>query len=174
MDGTTLSRLLDPQLVHLPAEAWWLPGILLLILGSGAAYDAVRGRVPDGIILAGSVVALGTLGLYADWPEASHHLLWGLGASLLIWGVNQLYYRFLKHDAIGMGDAKWTLLAVIGFGWMPAAFAWIVGAWLGALWLTGAWLFAKARGRKNFRARVHFTPFLFLGLLAGLYILTVR
>ena len=75
-----------------------------------------------------------------------------------------------------MGDAKWTALAIAAFGFKPALWAWVVGAWLGLSWLALQAVFSLLRRLfdpsaqvRDFYERLHFAPFLFIGLLAGLY-----
>jgi hypothetical protein len=60
------------------------------------------------------------------------------------------------------------MLAVTGFGIVPTLFAWGAGACLAVL-VMGALLAARRP-----IARVHFAPFLFLGLLGGLWWLRLR
>lgn len=147
----------------LPSGFGWLSILVLAILATAAAVDAVKGRVPDPLIFIGLVVAVGGQGFANDWPIAARHLAVGLGAGLALWGGNELYYRLRKRDAFGMGDAKWTALAVTQFGVLPIFWAWVIGAWLGLAWLGAARLFGR-------RLRhVHFAPFLTLGLLAALF-----
>jgi prepilin signal peptidase PulO-like enzyme (type II secretory pathway) len=107
---------------------------------------------------------------------AAEHLLTGLGAAIVLWGANQLYYMAVKRDAFGMGDAKWTALAVAAFGFKPALWAWVIGAWLGLGWMAVKKIHSFARklvaaqaSEENSGDYIHFAPFLFVGLLAGLY-----
>ena len=167
--------------VDLPATAWWLPALVLLVLGGTAAFDALRGRIPDPPIILGLLLTTAAQGFYANWPLAGQHLLIGFIVAFALWGLNQLYYNAFKNDAIGMGDAKWTALAVAAFDLKPALWAWVIGAWLGLLWMgTKASLFllrryfsqgamAEGKHNHNYYERIHFAPFLFLGLLAALY-----
>ncbi len=159
----------------LPQQAWWIPFLALLVLGGTSLYDARKGRVPDLPVFLGLLATIGALGFFTSWSFAGGRLALGFGAAIVLWGVNQLYYNWQKQDAIGMGDAKWTALAVAAFGIKPAVFAWVIGAWLGLLWLAldglarlvfGLFRSSKKRERP---LRVHFAPFLFLGLLAGFY-----
>lgn len=161
--------------MDLPPEAWWLPLIVLLVLGATASVDAFKGRVPDPPVFLGLFFAVATLGFYGNWPLAAERLATGLGAALALYVVNQLYYNWRQHDAIGMGYAKWTALAIAAFGILPAVYAWVIGACLGLAWLITARslgfirrLLTKSPDRREID-RVHFAPFLFAGLLAGLY-----
>ncbi len=161
--------------IDLPPDAWWMPIIVLGALGGTAIYDAKKGRVPDLPIFFGLLAAVATLGFFQDWPTAGMRLAYGFGAAIVLWLINQLYYNWQKNDAIGMGDAKWTALAITGFTLKPALYAWVIGAWLGLVWLVVRstfnfihGLFSRAAKREE-PFRVHFAPFLFIGLLAGLY-----
>lgn len=126
--------------------------------------DARTGRVPDAPLLFATLLVVGTVGGYSDWPIAAHRLLLGLVAMFALWGVNSLYYALWKRDAFGMGDAKWTLLAVAAFGVYPSVVAWIVGSWLGLSWIAIRWMI----WRKPTGKAIHFAPFLFAGLVVGL------
>jgi prepilin signal peptidase PulO-like enzyme (type II secretory pathway) len=147
----------------LPQEAWWLPVLVLLILGAAALVDAVTSTIPDPLVFLGLIVVTATQGLYVSWPFAAQHLMWGLVAAMGLWAVNQCWYTLFKRDALGMGDGKWTMLVVACFGVMPAVFAWGLGACLAILWMGLSW---AARVKIT---RVYFAPFLFIGLLAGIY-----
>lgn len=160
----------------LPPEAWWAPGLVILALGLTAVFDAFKGRVPDAVVFPGLFLITAVQGFYIHWPAAGQHLLFGLGAAFVLWLINQLYYNVFRHDALGMGDAKWTALAVAAFGIKPVLWAWVIGAWLGLSWMALKAAFGLLRHfftpsipAKDYFERVHFAPFLFLGLLAGLY-----
>ena len=159
---------LAPLAMGLPQAAWWLALFIMLILGLTAAIDAATARVPDPLLLIGVAATLVTDGLYGDWPFAGQQLALGLLVCLVGFGVNEIWYRFYNHDAIGMGDVKWSALATMNFGLPPVMFAWVIGAWLGCLWLGGLWLWRKIR-KQTAPTRLHFAPFLFFGLIAGLY-----
>ena len=147
----------------MPPELWLVPTIVLGILGLTAIIDAFTKIVPDVLIFAGLVVITGLLGFFASWDIAAQHLQVAIAAAVAIWGVNELWYRCLHHDALGMGDAKWTLLAVTCFGIIPALFAWGGGAIIAVIFMGGMRLFRRPI------KRVTFAPFLFIGLCAGLY-----
>lgn len=147
----------------MPPEAWWVGGLLLLLLGAAAAIDMVTGIVPDPLILLGIAGIVAAEGAFVSWPFGAHQLTWGLVALAIIWGINEIWFRAFKHDALGMGDGKWSMLAVTGFGGLPVLCAWGVGAVLGSAWIL-AQLIAR---RKN--PYVHFAPFLFVGLIAGIW-----
>lgn len=158
----------------LPAGAGWLPLVVLVVLYVTAMIDAQTGRIPDPPIFLGLLLSVAVVGIMGDWPEASHRLLLGLLAAIALWGVNQAYYRLSGHDALGMGDAKWTALAVTVFGLKPVAMAWAAGAWLALLWIGARWLVFRVRRQGKNKGYVHFSPFLFVGLIGVLYWLYLR
>jgi hypothetical protein len=143
----------------------WLPAFVLLILFATAAWDARTGIVPNLPLLFGAL-AIG-IGRYLanGWEDALIYLAMGVGAGAIIWGLNEIWFKVFKKDAVGMGDAKWTALAVATFG--PAAglvFAWFAGAWVSIIWIIGCYAVG------NRIAKVYFAPFLFCGMLIGLLI----
>lgn len=147
----------------MPSEVWWLAGLVLLILGLAAMVDAFTATVPDGLVLLGLLAVTLVQGVYVSWPYASHHLVIAIACAMALWGLNHLWYLIFRHDGFGMGDAKWTMLAVACFGFQPALWAWGVGACLAIVWLSLAWI---VRHPIN---RVYFAPFLFIGLIAALW-----
>jgi len=162
--------------VDLPPAAWWLAALAILTLAAAALADAFSGRVPDPLVLLGLVAVTAARGYYSGWPLAAQYLLSGFVAAFAVWMANHLYYKVFTQDAIGMGDAKWTALAVSAFGVKPALWAWVMGAWLGISWLALRGLFSLALSIFNRSAKlrdqyeyIHFAPFLFMGLLTGLY-----
>lgn len=149
--------------VELPPEAQWLPYLVLVILGAAAAIDSFTSKVPDPLIFFGLLIAVGAEGFYVSWPFAAQHLGYALAAGIAVWVINQIWYRIFKRDAIGMGDAKWTMLAMTCFKVLPVLFAWGFGACLAVVWIGGAWLCKKRL------SHVYFAPFLWAGLLVGIY-----
>ena len=147
--------------------AGWQP-LIFIFLALTATIDARRGRVPDGLILGGFFFTIAIEGFSAGWPFAGQHLAMGFAAGLLLYLINEFWYRFMKRDAFGMGDAKWTMLAVSCFGPLPALIAWALGAWLALAWM------GAMRMIKRPITRVHFAPFLLIGLCAGIYWLRLR
>jgi hypothetical protein len=109
------------------------------------------------------LVAVFAEGLYVDWRFAGLHMLAAFASGMLLYGINEIWYSTFKHDAFGMGDAKWTSLAVVCFNLKPALIAWGLGACLAVLWLG----LLRIAGRKS--AHVHFAPFLWIGLVVGIY-----
>jgi prepilin signal peptidase PulO-like enzyme (type II secretory pathway) len=152
---------------HMPDTAWWLAPVTIVLLGVLAAVDAFTAKVPDPLILPCLFLITGVQGLYAGWPYAGEHLAIAFAVAFLFYLANEIFFRATRRDAYGMGDVKWTMLAVACFGWAPGCAAWALGAWLGLAWMGLAKLFRRPI------ERVHFAPFLFFGLLAGIYYLRV-
>ena len=146
-----------------PPEAWWVGAIILAVLGISAAIDLFKGIVPDPMIFFGMIGIVAAKGIYVGWPFSAHQMTWGLVAAAIIWGINELWFRVFKHDALGLGDAKWSMLAVTTFGYLPVLFAWGIGAVLGSFWIAAQ----KIARRKTIY--VHFAPFLFIGLVVGIW-----
>jgi len=147
----------------MPPEAWWVAAAILLILGAGAVVDSFKAIVPDTLMFFGMIAIVGLQGVYVAWPFAAHQMTWGLVAAAIIWAVNEIWYQLFKQDALGLGDAKWSMLAVTCFGGWPVLFAWGVGAVFGSIWIGALKLIGKPT------AHVHFAPFLFVGLIAGIW-----
>lgn len=164
---TDIQALLQALLVAmpegLPENSVWAGVVALLFLLTAALIDAFKGIVPDPVIFFGTLFTVIAQGCYVSWPFAAHNLTLGLVGYFAIWAVNEVWYRFLKHDALGMGDGKWTMLAIAAFGIKAALIAWGAGACLAVLWLMGCKLI------RNKAAHVHFAPFLFVGLLGGIF-----
>ncbi len=151
-----------------PAEVWWLPCLVLFILGAGAMVDALTARIPDSLVFLGLLAVTLALGITVDWPYAASHLRWAVATGIGLWVLNELWRKQFKEDAYGMGDAKWTMLVVACFGFPPALFCWGTGACLSVVWMGGM----KIARRPI--THVYFGPFLFIGLLIGLYWLRLR
>ncbi|MGB4102200.1 MAG: hypothetical protein WBK91_09895 [Alphaproteobacteria bacterium] len=143
----------------LSSPAGELAALLVWAVLAGTAYvDARRGRVPD-LPLLGGALAVSVAMLWVQPPQ----MLLERGALALavggaIWGGNELWYRWRGQDALGMGDAKWSMLAVLAFGMMPVLWAWAIGAWLALGWM------AALRLMKRKIRRVYFAPFLCVAL----------
>ncbi len=151
-----------------PSTLWYVPLFLLVLLGFVSFVDARTGRVPDLPLLLGGLVAVAVLAWGAGWASAGLRLLYVVGAVVSLRLLNEGYYRLFGHDAFGFGDAKWTGLAVAGFGLAPVCWAWVFGAWLGVIWLGLRVVWRKVRPTYAGQAYVHFAPFLFLGLVVAL------
>lgn len=142
----------------------WGPLFVLLILAGTAAWDARTGIIPNIPILIGAIAITAARFLENGWQDAALFFGLGFGTWVLIFLINEGWYRLFKKDAIGMGDAKWTALAVATFGPIASMFAWFAGSWLSLLWIGGSYLIGK-RIKK-----VYFGPFLFFGLIIGLLV----
>lgn len=147
-----------------PFAPWGAAFVLLILFGT-AAWDARTGIIPNIPILIGALAIIGARFLENGWRDALLYLGLGLGTWVLIFLINEGWYRLFKKDAIGMGDAKWTALAVATFGPLAAMFAWFAGSWISLLWIGGSYVIGQ-RIKK-----VYFGPFLFAGLLVGLCVL---
>lgn len=152
----------------MPPESWWLAPVVLFLLGTLAMVDAFTARVPDPIVLPSLLFVTGVQGFYMGFPWAGMQLLTAFAAGFVIYLANEAWFRVTRRDALGMGDAKWTVLAVSCFGILAPGIAWGVGAWLGLAWL------GIARLARHPIRRVHFAPFLFVGLIAGIWFLRLR
>lgn len=142
----------------------FLPLAVYLVLLTTAVWDAWRGIVPNIPLALAALAILTGRFLVLSWEDALTHLALGGAAWLFLWVFNEVWFQIFKKDAIGMGDAKWTALAVGTFGIVPALFAWFAGAWVAILWIIGSYLFGR-RIRKVF-----FAPFLLVGLTLGLLV----
>jgi prepilin signal peptidase PulO-like enzyme (type II secretory pathway) len=147
----------------MPPSSGWLAPAVFLLLGAASLIDARTARVPDPLIFLGLFMTTATQGLSVDWPFAAHRLTIALAAGFIPYLINLLWYRLKKRDALGMGDAKWTMLAVDCFGAAPVLVAWFMGAWLALGWMGGARILRRPV------VRIHFAPFLLAGLLTGIY-----
>jgi len=167
-------RMLDPFLSlsqtmpYMPPASWWLAPLVLFLLGTLAVIDALTSKVPDPLILPSLILITVVQGYYVEWTFAGSHMLTAFAAAFTIFLLNEIWFRIGKRDALGMGDAKWTMLAVVCFGLPPALIAWGVGAILAVGWI------GLARVANHPIKRVHFAPFLFFGLLAGIWWLRLR
>lgn len=147
----------------MPEEAWWITLLVLMILTVTAGIDAVKAVVPDPLIFLGLFAVVLSQGLWASWDVAANHLRDAIIAGVLIWLINYAWFLKFRTDALGMGDAKWTMLAVACFGAMPALIAWGIGSVLATIFLGSFRLF------KHRISRVYFSPFLLVGLGVALY-----
>lgn len=151
----------SPEILHTIAVA-----CVWLVLVSTAWIDGRTGRVPDKYLLVGFVAALAACilaSLHNPSGTPLTFILTPLAAALafgaFIWGVNELWFRWRKQDALGMGDAKWSVVAALACGIVPVLWAWALAAWLGLAWL------GLSRWRGAARPHLHFTPFLCAALL---------
>ncbi|MEJ0061921.1 MAG: prepilin peptidase [Alphaproteobacteria bacterium] len=149
-----------PSPAHLLTHAAspWLAVFLWAMLGWTAFIDARSGRVPDRLLIAGAAGAALAMAILMPPSFLLARLVAAVICGGIIWALNELWYYFRKRDALGMGDAKWSMLAAFGFGAAPVLWAWVAAAWLG-LGLIGV---MRLIGRPL--KRVHFAPFLLVGL----------
>lgn len=165
--------MIDPQTVfttitaEYPAPIWFVPFLILIVLLFLSVFDAFTGRVPDVPVFVTFVGGVLSLAAYAGWMQAGKAFAVAAAAVIVLRLVNHAYYSMANHDAFGFGDAKWTGLAALGFGYQPVIVAWVVGAWLGLLWIYGCKLVNKLCPTYAGHDSVHFSPFLFIGLLVG-------
>jgi hypothetical protein len=145
------------------------PCIILLILFLTAVRDARTGTVPDRWLLLGiPVYCAGRLAEGLAAPEGfnqafftmiGEEILTAIFIGAVLWGANELWFRWKKQDAFGMGDVKWTMLLALYFGPLLAIAVWPLGAILALFWMGGARLIGR-------RLRhVHYVPFLMAALL---------
>lgn len=160
--------LFDFLAMDFPKQIWFVPPLVLLLLGFLSFYDAWTGRIPDLPLVGGLFGVFGSLAWYAGWYEAGERLVIVLVTVFVIKAVNEVYAKFEGHDAIGFGDAKWTGLAVSGFGVGPLVITWFVAAWLGLIWMGIKKIIRRYSDSYEGHDYVHFAPFLFLGLCVAL------
>jgi prepilin signal peptidase PulO-like enzyme (type II secretory pathway) len=157
----------QPILVHMapgmPPDYWWVTACVLLILTLTATVDAFTAIIPDILIFLGLLAVTGTQGWMESWEIAAHHLRQAVASGLIIWGINFAWRTKFRYDALGMGDAKWTMLAVACFGIEPVIFAWGVGS------VCATFFIGMARLVRYRITHVTFSPFLLAGLGVGLY-----
>ncbi len=136
----------------------WIALLVWAILAGTAYVDARSGRVPNKPLVAGALF-VSVCYLFIGPPELLlEQIAWALLCGFVIWAINAIWYSLRKHDALGMGDAKWSMLAALGFGVEPVFWAWVVAAWLALGWI------AITRLRRLSIKRVFFAPFLLAGL----------
>ena len=152
----------------MPPAYMWVTALVLFLLALTATIDAFTSIVPDVFIFIGLVGVVATQGLVSSWEIA----LWNLGNALVfgaaIWAINFAWYRKFGYDALGMGDAKWSMLAVACFGNEPVLFSWGAGAVFATAFIGAARLFRYQV------TKVTFAPFLLMGLGLGLYWIRFR
>jgi prepilin signal peptidase PulO-like enzyme (type II secretory pathway) len=147
----------------MPPEMWGVTACVVLILAVTAILDAFTAVIPEALIFLGLVGVTVAQGFFLSWKTAAHYLQEAIAAGLFIWVLNFAWYWKFRYDALGMGDAKWTMLAVACFGIGPAILAWGVSSVLATIFI-GSFRLFKYRIK-----RVTFSPFLFIGLGVALY-----
>ena len=145
----------------LPAGLPWWAGVgALVVLLYTAIVDARTGLVPPWPLAVGILVAV--VGwLTVEPAHAAPAILAGFWFYCAIWALNMAWALITKHDALGMGDGHWSILAVITYGWPLTIAAWGVGAILAIAFLWLRQLMRKPVGH------VHFAPFLLAGLIGA-------
>src|SRR5271156_3617780 len=108
---------------HMPESGWWLAPVVLFLLGTLSVIDAMTAKVPDPLVLPSLIFITLVQGLFVDWGFAGLQLLYAFGVAFGLYVLNEIWFRATQHDGFGMGDAKWTMLAVACFGIVPAVFA---------------------------------------------------
>ncbi len=152
-----------------PEQLWYLPIVVLVILGLAALVDAWSGRIPNVLIVIGLAVTIFFSAAYEGWGVGFGRALMALIAFFLLKGANEFYLNLCSKDAFGLGDVKWTAIVAAAFGFPTVFWSWVIGAWLGLLWLglrmaLGViWPAVKPEGY------VHFAPFLLIGVLTKMY-----
>jgi prepilin signal peptidase PulO-like enzyme (type II secretory pathway) len=147
----------------MPPECWGVTACVLAILAFAAIFDSLTALIPEALIFFGLLAVTAAQGVFASWEIAAHHLQQAVAAGILIWLINYAWFKKFHADALGMGDAKWTMLAVACFGIEPAIMAWGVGSVLATIFIGLFRLF------KHSVSAVTFSPFLFIGLGVALY-----
>lgn len=145
----------------LPASSpYWAGAAALAALIYTAIIDARSGRVPPyPLFVAGIIVVVGWL--LVDPSLVAPHVLAAFAGYAAIWSLNMVWRMLYKHDALGMGDASWTCVAVLAYGWQLAVAAWGGGAVLALLFLA----LRHAIGKPA--RHVYFAPFLCIALIAA-------
>lgn len=142
----------------LPADVpLWAGGFAVMALLYTAVVDARTGLVPPlPLAIATLLLMIGLIdnGSSRAFTAPLHALLFYCGIFL----VNEVHYRFTQRDALGMGDAHWSLVCVLAFGVPSTLMAWGLGAWLALAWLGACRLMKKPA------TQVYFVPFLMLAL----------
>jgi len=147
----------------MPPEAWLITAGILFLLLLTAIVDAFTKEVPDELIFLGLLTVTATQGFFVSWEYAAVNLRWAIALGILLWGINEIWYWKFKRDAIGMGDAKWTMLVVSSFGICPAILSWGIGSAIAVAFISILWIFRKRIDL------VPFVPFLFAGLMVALF-----
>lgn len=157
LSAPVLAPVLGP---FLPDHLLWYSGATALAALIYTAWvDAKQGIVPPTPIALASGVVLIDLA----FRHTSTLHIWLIPAFLFfaaIWALNMIWRRMFRQDALGMGDASWSFLATLIYGWRAVVFAWGAGAILGLLYM--GW----HRLRRRRKAHIHFAPFLLVALLA--------
>ena len=146
-----------------PSNFWFIPAVVLCILGATAWVDGRTGRVPDLPLLIGTILALA----FFAWGEgmvAAGGRVIIIGVTVFaLWFVNFIYYRRSGRDGLGFGDAKWSGLAVSVFPVTAVIWAWLIASLTALLWLA-----VRRRQIPFSQQSLYLAPFLFFGLVVAL------
>lgn len=140
---------------HVPL---WAGTVALLALTITAVVDARTGLVPPLPLAFASLALIAGL-ILQDSPRALSAPLYALLFYAAIFLINEVHFKLTGRDALGLGDAHWSLVAVLAYGVPLTLMAWGVGAWLALLWLGARRVLGKPAGH------VYFVPFLLVALL---------
>ena len=171
MDAQQISNILTADF---PAQIQFVPPLVLLVLAIVSFVDARTGRVPDVPVVGAFLGTFFALAYYGGWLRAAEHFAYAAAAVLALRFFNHLYLQISKHDAFGFGDAKWTGLAVLAYGYKPVIAAWVIGAWLALIWMGLRKIWRRFSSTYEGHEYVHFAPFLFFGLIAALFVVIPR
>lgn len=154
----------DPTFFLSPFVMWQIGVLVLLALAYTAWVDAKTGMVPTFPLLVAGALLLGAVTLrdFQDWDSPMplvRMIVPGLAFYIAIWSLNHMWRLLFRRDALGMGDASWSFLACIAYGWRPVLFAWGAGAIIALLYMGARRLMDRMAGE------VYFVPFLLAGLL---------
>lgn len=128
--------------------------VVLILLAMAARIDMVTKRIPDRISLCIALLGAVSLGLF---PE--HDFMDRL-AGMVIISLPMFLLALALEGAFGGGDVK--LMAAGGFllGWRAVSLAALIGLGAGGIYC----VVMLAAGKRKFKDRIAFGPFLSLGL----------
>lgn len=156
-----------------PENLWYVPAVILALLGLMALIDARTGRIPDVPLGLGFLFAVGVSAWHETWWGAGWRVGIAVAAFILLKLFNDLFLHLWRRDAFGMGDVKWTAVAIIPFGLTNLLFAWVLAAWLGLIWLALRYVAGFIWPHLRSEGYIHFAPFLFIALVVKLYVVPV-
>lgn len=170
LDSVIIQKILTADY---PAAVWYVPSLVLVVLAITAVVDARTGRVPTLPLILALIGAVFSLVFFGGWMVAFERAYPVLIPVVILWSINSACVKLTRHDAFGMGDIKWSIVAAFTFGAWPLFWTWIIGAWFALMWLFVRWGVRKVStclGSDHYQghAYVHFVPFLFLGLCVAL------
>jgi prepilin signal peptidase PulO-like enzyme (type II secretory pathway) len=156
--------------------------VMLTLLVVIFFYDVYHLIIPDGLVIAVSVVALVMMAFStSDWFEALLHLFGALGAAVFFAGL----WLISRGRWIGLGDAKLAFPLALTVGPVGAFSFVILSFWIGSVvgltLLGGVWLLKRGQRylprrqiRFTMKSEVPFAPFIIASwLLVFLYQLDI-